>query len=438
VANTEWTYALSPTKAGGLVLNDVRHFNHNFASDVRITRVYVGTATGAPIYPGVTIQNKRALVLGSADLPYSDTQQAVRLPTKLGLIAPFATPQIEYAHFKTPGPALADGQTAPLEVEQRYLFTSYGVDPPHEPGAIAWGARFYPLLSFSYPKSPTGAPPVNYFRADLRMAVGIEQVNNLQNKGKQVSPLNVTLGSDLVNQAGLFKDGSSITPRLEALFDRIEKPLHYEILSMGNDWDDYPGLNGYWDNIHQWPAAEGLAATPGANHAGHFHWRWGVGAAVIPKSIILRKLVAPATGPQFEGFLGPITPLIDPRIPFQRLTFAITKYEATDKDDQAWAPEKNPSTDIFSDLFIKNRAVPKKIEKGKPLVWWMSVEVFRSPLLTGPWQGTLFAHGSFFTHSSISLFTKTQFAVAGLYGASDKGSFNSPEWWRPERPRAKV
>lgn len=435
----EWTYHPSLKKAGGLVLTDLRHWHHRFASDVRCTRVYVGSATGSPDAGLKFKKPKRSLVLGSADLPVDRNPKAVDLPNDIGLIAPFYPGQQESAFFKTPGPALADGKTAPLSIEQQYLFMNYGIDPPHEPGALAWGCRFYPMISFYYPPAPSGADPVNYLRVDLRMEVGLDEILNLAQGAGNTTP--DARPADQINQVGIFEDGTKFGTDLKTLFQRIEKPMQYEVLGVGIDWKDKETGYGFWDNIHQWPMPEGLPATPGASHAAHLHWRWGVQASKPSFALKVANFLfdlAPSAGPQFAGYLGPATPLLDPRVPIQRLAFAITKYESLLKEDAAFDPKLNPSTDPFSDLFKKARATPRPIKDGKPLVWWFSIEAFRDPSDRSEWQGTLFPQGSFFTHSAIPLKLMTPPASIGapaLFGAAQSGSTTAQKWWRPEDPK---
>ena len=228
--------------------------------------------------------------------------------------------------------------------------------------------------------------------------------------------------------AGLFADAkTAFPPSVSGIFDRVEKPIHYEILSEGLDW----GEQSYWDNIHQWPAGEGLPATPGAAHAAHTHWRWGGAASRwLP-------IAAPGGGPAFSGIRGPATPQIDPRIPFQRLRFAVAQFVPGkySDDPRAWASAANGSTRQFEQLFYLNREKPAELrpDRGSALVTWISLDAYRPLGLAGePWEGTFFPKGIFFTHDLVPLKLKVIAKLAGLNEALQKGSTKDQVWQRPD------
>jgi len=418
ISHDDWTYTRvlrERDAAGGLVLQDVRHQQYLLAKDMRVTRLWAGSLiAGKPIL--------KDFQLGSAALPLSITTGPIPLPTEQGLIAPYHVPFKESANFEMTDPVLGlDTGSQPLSVQQDYLFTDYGKDPPHEPAGVIDAVRIYPLLSFRYPASTAGARLLDYIRVDYRLALTVEQFVG--------DATNVRKGTEFQDQIGVFRDGEVLKfpYGIDEVFDAGEKPVKWELLGEGLDW----GTKSQWDNIHQWAVGKTLPETPGASHAAHIHWRWGTPATEKTDYFPPK----PKAGPQFAGVGGVAgAPQIDPRIPQQRLLFAITSFTPTPgAGPKAWSADENGSTAHFEELFIKARgSAPLDISSGTGLVVWISIEARRKPS-RDPWQGTFFAHGIFFAHEVVSLGRLAR-NVGKVESPLSKGTVNSQIWWRPKRP----
>jgi hypothetical protein len=133
-------------------------------------------------------------------------------------------------------------------------------------------------------------------------------------------------------------------------------------------------IKNTWDNIHWWGGFKKthIPSAPGAFHAAHIHWRWG---------LFIQQF---SSQKQFKGtHLG--GPLIDPNIRLQTMKFAIAK---------------NTNTIInreFEKSFIKNQNLPQIVKDGTNICLWISLSANRDN--TKPlFQGTFFIHGIFFAH----------------------------------------
>jgi hypothetical protein len=402
----------------GLNLYNIRHANYRLANDVRIAGIWVGSDD-----PNDPAKPKDAalisLKLGGPDLPNATFAP----PPGPGFQSP-PVPFDKYgplftlnASFKTKDPVLGPNTDSEfLEIIQDYQFGSYGMNPPHEPGAVLQAARFFPLLKFNI--SGAGKNKVKYLRVDFRFHLNLDSLgfDPEVRKQKQRSGQDVR-GS---NQAGIFRDresvpfplqfrtggifgpGGIVTPaNIGDVYAAAEKPLQYEIgtrgLTHGRSAD--AGQPDTWDNYHQWGSPYGgllgspLPTTPGAFHCAHLHWRWGAASGDPSRKGILLKA---AGDPQFRG-LGWTEhtggPLLDERVPDQSIRFAVTKNFNHNLESEILSTQK------FEDLFISQRAVPDSVKSGADLVLWYSVEVFRDiKQLQQPWEGSLFIHGLYFAH----------------------------------------
>ncbi|MGW5699898.1 hypothetical protein [Amycolatopsis japonica] len=432
---------------GGLILDSVWHRDYPLASDIRFPRVWVAAPpprirSGGP--DPLLKAKKRAFVLGKDMHAKSAPYELVRGGQSIGDFALYPVVGglgVDYeAEIAIPGV-----RNDVLTVSQRYLFGAYSKHPAHEPGSVLRAARFFPLLEFRLKPGKENLPGPSYFRADLRFDLALHR------KGD---------GHDL---GGVFRDEEHVSlsiadenihggrpPLLQDVFAGAEKPLHHDLIGPGlrerTKRDTGPDLQT-WDNYHHFPSAEdgSLPSSPGAFHCFHTHWRWGAVSAKGMFPVL-------AGGRQFAGLnwteeLG--GPLIDPRIPDQDLTFAVTTDSRHGTPLEASA---NPSEWPFADLFTRWRAEPAPIKKdGAKITFWISVEVSRPDGAENrEWGGTLLPHGMFFSHepepelfdfgSDVPVIVPIQAKLAGLRNALVKesvpASASPMPWWRyPPGPK---
>lgn len=441
-------------RPGGVILTDVRHDHFNVARDIRAVRVWVDTE-----YPQRTDgRNLVSFVLNSPDLPASDGGIDVLEPTTTPGQLVNETPffigfntlfGLRAAYTSTPAYLSGSPNECRIEIAQRFLFTDYGKNPAHEPGGVLDACRLFPMLNFWFPPvTNTSQPYPKYFRADYRLDVSLDNIDERGVEGGVRGPDTTT------NKAAIFRDKedlpgffgqlfaglrivlSPITsggPNVEEIFAAFEKPLGLEIASWGLlNGEPPPNVTrpDAWDNVHIWPAVRGVRAhpvsTPGAFHAFHCHWRWG---AVAGDPDAPGYLLGEAGAPQFTGSGWSVSEggaLVDPGIADQNLRFAITR-----NDQPEWEAQQNPSERDFFALFTDRRSRPSSVALGDDLVLWLSFEVFRPEAQLGtPWTGNLFVNGFYFAHNQDA--TPLTVALGGAYG---EGAFPPPEerWQRLAR-----
>ena len=142
---------------GGLVLQEVYHSLHLFARDIRVI--------GIRIYPkDINRFEPKFLVLGPPDFiqlsedgtpadpgTEFDPHQAQPQPAPLNFQSYNATHELKvkwesrYPIFKD-----KDGESNKLTITQRFIFSPYSSDPPHEPPGGLKAARIFPLIYFKY------------------------------------------------------------------------------------------------------------------------------------------------------------------------------------------------------------------------------------------------------------------------------------------------
>ncbi|WP_422975631.1 hypothetical protein [Undibacterium sp. Ji49W] len=346
-----------------------------------------------------------------------------------------------------------------LVVIQKYLFTNYGKNPPHEPSGTLAAARFFPLIEFH-----TNCKAIEQIRVDYQLDVGVDFVND----GSASTPLENVISrrknTTKPTSAGIFRDeevgyGFSI----DALFAGYEKPVIYEICSYGlvngmpgTLTEDSPPKIAptTWDNIHFWNSYDRLPSTPGAPHALHSHWRWPVAAQEGRSPLVsLIGMIKrfPSNKEQFTGSVAlpgaPLLgwPLIDPCLPNQTIQFAITNRDFV----------CNPKALSFEDKFMKEALQkpvesqidrsPSEILKKNAIIFWMSYQASDSdrPKVGGgiikkpargkntPWSGAFFIQGFYLAHSNESadnLFIGTMGVGGQKYDGKElKGA---PKWKR--------
>jgi hypothetical protein len=455
--SSQWTFDSSVQPGYGVVLKNVRHQLHMYATDIRVVGLRVASSVadgaigkGTPIRLGSDACPRVESFDDGAPVLKPDDPLPSPSPRDWRLIRSYPNPQIYApALFRTKGAALADG-SQPLLVSQCYVMTDYGKDPPHEPGALVNAARLYPLLLFRVPAARNSKKAIVYIRVDYRLELALEPATPTRT-GSYRDLACLTRDND---QFPLNIRSGPLQHPLRYIFDNIEKPLGYEVLGEGLDWNNISG-KGDWDNVHLWAAEDGLPPTPGANHAAHIHWRWGrvavgpdvpTGVArgfrptISPSGLTAeaaRSIVRSMFASRFAGILGPGSALVDPRLRSQRLRVAVTQ--------QALGPGVAATNKKrFQDL-IEYRAAQEIPPAGTRLVVWISVEARREPE-PDEWAGTFFVHGSFFSHDPdviaiIGKFaserlgdnilnTLAQFGVAGLHDGA-RSTSSTARWERP-------
>ncbi|MBC3916195.1 hypothetical protein H8L32_01735 [Undibacterium sp. CY18W] len=315
-----------------------------------------------------------------------------------------------------------------LVVIQKYLFTNYGKNPPHEPTGTLEAARFFPLIEFH-----TNCKAIEQIRIDYQLDVGLDFVYDGSASDPSANAISRLKNTTKPTSAGIFRDGEvSYGMSLDALFTGYEKPVKYEICSYGlvkgmpgTLTEDTPPKIAptTWDNIHFWSSYDRLSSTPGAPHALHSHWRWPV-AAQEGRSPMIGLIGAikgfPSNKEQFTGSValpGAVLlgwPLIDPCLPNQTIQFAITNRDFV----------CNPKALSFEDKFMKEVVQktaesqidrpPGEIVKENAISFWMSYQASDSdrPKVGGgiikkptraenaPWSGAFFIQGLYLAHSN--------------------------------------
>lgn len=348
-----------------------------------------------------------------------------------------------------------------LMVTQTFLFTRYGMEPPHDPGGLLAAARIFPLVRFQLfdPATPDTSDDerhvVRSVRVDYRFHLSMNGPNRT--------------GKDRPNQAAAFQDEDSLDVVAGAAqatqfnsqkmvsrggFDVAEKPLVKEIAAYGliqgrntvRKATPTKGAVRSWDNLHWW-AGYGyvnIPSAPGAANAIHLHWRWGKAGKHTPFGDLPQFKAFTAVDPKVAGVPVPVSievpGLVNPSNWIQTVRFAVALYDPnTDPALVEKDPSKRSDTGAlcrpnFFDLFTATPA--QTIEAGANIVLWYSVEVLASSTATAVWDeppskdqpaksrskdvtvtakldGTVFIHGLYFAHNS-------EKELAGMFG--------SPRW----------
>ncbi|WP_437835597.1 hypothetical protein [Sorangium sp. So ce1153] len=435
-------------RPGQQISNDAAKTFYTIASIQSPTRMSLTTGAKVGISAAYVSRLRRDFYLGTEDFDVEPPEADGTYERRMKLDAP--PPFDIYTHAKRDRKASAglmarykskhkvfgfddDEEDDHLVIEQSYVLASYGIDPPHEPGALLPAARLFPLIKFIYKGNK-----VKTIRIDYRMEFGLDRFL-LRLEGR-------TPGSSPSMLAGVFRDTERAPSgaELEDLFEALEKPVLYELFGRGlvNGKPGIPSLPRpgspliptTWDNFHFWSSPprdaqdlKKLPSTPGAFHAVHMHWRWGDFVAsptffdflkVIGGRVYQTGDLRLTTGAIGAGHLKGIQvaegiggPLLDPQIPTQTIRFAITK--ATDPDYEnapdantpdLWNADECPSERVYGNLFLSpaGRATePRYISKGEHLVTWYSVEVHaKSAAEKGQeaFSGTVLIHGLYFAH----------------------------------------
>jgi hypothetical protein len=472
-AATSWTGTIltdatnTRPPAGGLVLQDLRHDQHNFARDIRAIGIRLKIQR---ITPPDTVSSTISLFLELSDPPFTVstistlTPQPVSLPIMGGLTAQFLREAYEALQFRTyfqdasgnyVGYGVRADYTLPaswfstnypncemagLTISQRFMFSRYGLSPPHEPGGVLQAARCHPMMRYEYTPNPSVDRSQVFYRIasirfDYRLHLYVDGLLNIASTS--ASP-------QTANQAGLFADEEVANPitGLGALvhigaaasrtaFAAVEKPLVYEVTGQGlqegarviGTRSIYPPTNPTvgWDNLHWWGfrgTGQPLISAPGAFHAAHLHWRWG-GAGSLPRRTIpeIDTSGAPTVAQQHPWGNATRT-LVDPDAWIQTLRVAVAKNDPSLDPTRSGVQLLNLSPENWPTLFTSLRSTPQDISGGDDIVMWYSTEVHRSTTFPGRWSfaifptqiapavtlytqnsGTVFLHGIFFAHN---------------------------------------
>lgn len=420
-----WTGSTQILSRAGLVLTNVAHDGYNLARSIRVFRIWLNPGT----------RDERLLHLGTDDFELVEGPVARgardRAPEQFGSYHTVFGLRARWISRVREGDAIlgAHGEPARLTIEQTYLFTDYHHDPPHEPGGVLDAARLFPLVRFS-----TTNPSIKSIRVDYCLNMSLDAL-----VGGRVDPA-LAVSRELPraerfalqyrwNVAGVFRDVERISQGLFSLrgplgaqlgdfFESAEKPLQREIVGRGLvrgrafDEGEEPTT---WDNIHQWgtTSSKRLPSTPGAFHAAHLHWRWGTlfsspswfdRFAIFAGQVIGDVPPGGKLGDKvFEGdpetAYGTFTDtiaggLVDPKIPYQNLSFAVTKsdlFPAIERDRRS----------SFAALFEARRSRPADISLGDDLLTWIAFEAeptYETQRTGARFEGTFFVHGLFFAH----------------------------------------
>ena len=383
-----------------------------------------------------------------------------------------------------------------LLVEVLFQFGPYSNSPSHEPSGILNASRLTPAISFS-----TNSPALKRLRADVRCDLRIDSLSNESEYDGYSSLAGIFSDDDLpLSLSAAIRAGKVVLDRPNSLaevaatapFLAAEKPLLYEVCSVGNDINrtsivsdvgaaselkavaTYNPSVSYsskttqlvWDNLHLWPGKllgkdfiPMLPSTPGAFYALHTHWRWSAFVSdyyyAFNNGAFLHFLLAMPPyniTPQLKyhffmrHYFGAILPgvdkgqwhyenvniggtLIDPNLSDQTIAFAVVRTR-----NSYLASEEIFD---FTKHFLSRKAEkPDAIEQGAELSFWMSFAPERK-FPHDDFGGTLFANGMYFAHSihePASILDSLTAASIGQPAYFPPGRDDVPyKWIRPPR-----
>lgn len=486
------TDSSSLPKLGGLVLKDVQHDGHNFAKDVRLLAflVFVDVLDGS----GTLVNREYSrYLLASSVLKASAVQELRPMPVTNPYFGPIdllsgafdagtferffrkGANQVGYClrvdYTGTAGmfKQLANFEFDSIDLSQIFLFSHYGMSPPHEPGGVLTAARMHPMVKYEFHKNTSYDPTAEHrrlssIRFDYRIQLYLDAFYNSTNAA-----------TDNGNNAGVFRDTASppvfagaaflagLADVSSVVFEAVEKPLVYEITGpglaksasafpvgpVGAYMNNLPAVNACWDNVHWWGGGVGknMISTPGAFHAAHLHWRWGEVAAGAPQGS------QPQFGPggvpsSVQGnFLGSYGVLVDPAIWIQSVRFAVALNDAKLDPDQSGVKIADLTPSDWKTVFSGLRAQPSDISSPSDIVLFYSIEVHRDVTVpsitvftppnytsypggsfTAGTAGTVFIHGIFFAHEPEQT-AKTIGTRSALYWPDSEKTIRSAHAW---------
>ncbi|MGE5655438.1 MAG: hypothetical protein ACM37W_02260 [Actinomycetota bacterium] len=491
---------------GGLVLQQITHDGHNFAKDIRFIGFWIQTEQVDPSGRAISTA-KKFYLLDSSNFTVSQIAEHKPSPT----LNPSYSSAFDYLkqtdaaldfteYFKPGGTYVGYGVSAKFEapsllssfpnceyagltIEQIFLFSRYSNSPKHEPSGGLSGARFHPMIRYTFSKNASYDDKkvltrVSSIRFDYRLHLFLDRHEDvatnktLQQIGNQaglfadsdtaLGTIGTTIGSNIWN---IRQKNSGATAFSSGAFDAVEKPLVLEVTTAGLAYGfskfSVPATSGppitvrCWDNLHWWgsrgPGAP-IISAPGAFHCAHMHWRWGgaAKAAFVSSDPRFNPRTWPAGMPVHPAINGMWGPLLDPGIWIQSIRVAVVKNDPS-LDPQAGIAASALSKEDWKMLFNPSlRATPLDISAGADIVLWYSTEVHRTvtvptssvnalppgfvtplpPTYTTAPSGTVFIHGLFFAHDA----EKTGMKVGSTnpaYWPTDEATIrNTPQWFR--------
>jgi hypothetical protein len=368
--------------------------------------------------------------------------------------------------------ALPNFEFDSIDLSQTFLFSHYGMTPPHEPGGVLTAARMHPMVKYEFHKNNAYDTAKDHrrlssIRFDYRMQLYLDAFYNSTNAA-----------ADNGNNAGAFRDAASPSVIVGAgflagladvsklIFDAVEKPLVFEITAPGlvkgasafptgpvsAFMNSLPATTPCWDNLHWWGGGVGknLISTPGAFHAAHLHWRWGKITTAAPHGSLAQFGPGGVPSGLRGNFLDSYGVLVDPSIWIQSTRFAVTVNDAKLNPDQRGVSLKDLSNLDWKRTFLALRGQPIDISSPSDIVLWYSIEVHRDvtapsiTMFTPPnytsypggsftagTAGTVFIHGIFFAHEPEQT-AKTIGTRSPLYWPDSEMTIRSARtWFRP-------
>jgi hypothetical protein len=470
---TGWSFDCETSPAGdtppdgGIVVKNVRHRSNNFARDIRLigirlridelepsgkvaSQTSMFVSLDAARFTVGALQELKPSPIAAPAAPSAGTTFLDRLKAAAGelnrlkLGSYFTNAKGNYYGYgvrtdyvATPSlfARLTNCEVAGLEVSQIFLFSTYDLNPPHEPSGALKAARCHPLTKYTL--SPN--PAVDRSRRFQRVAsIRFDYRLHLSLDSKPV--LGTATTAPGTQNAGLFRDNDAVDigggavgilsgtahAFSKSAFAAVEKPLLLEVTAPGVEqglsaYSDAKGPHWGWDNLHWWGnrGAGTMISTPGAFHAAHMHWRWGAAGLDTPLRSRFPEIDTtgrPGTLPVGEGTAGAL--LVDPGIWIQSIRVAVTRDDPALDPDASGTTLEQLSREDWGTLFAGRGKPPDDISTGANLVCWYSAEVHgelsarlisgdRPMISTSPAKpytskpaGTVFLHGLFFAHEA--------------------------------------
>jgi hypothetical protein len=495
---TNWSLnAITDTSSlpqvGGLVLKDIQHDGHNFAKDVRLIAFWVFVDVLDSDGHLIKREGAQYFLRASGNMTATTVQELRPTPVKFPYFGPAdvlsgAADALNFEAFFRKGVnqtgyglrvdytgkpgmfgALPNFEFDSVDISQIFLFSHYGMTPPHEPGGVLTAARMHPMVKFEFHKNSGYDTTKDHrrlssIRFDYRMQLYLDafysSVNAAANSGNYAGAFRDTESPSVLVGAAFLAGLADVS---SLLFEAVEKPLVFEITAPGLSkgassfptgpvsafMNSIPPTTACWDNLHWWGAGVGktMISTPGAFHAAHLHWRWGQIAQAAPHGGQAQFGPGGVPSSVRGNFLGGYGVLVDPSIWIQSVRFAVTVNDAKLDPDRPGVSLKDLSNIDWKQSFLLLRSQPNDISNPSDIVLWDSIEVHRDVTVpsvtiftppnyttypggsfTAGTAGTIFIHGFFFAHEPEQT-AKTIGARSPLYWPSTETTIRSARAW---------